>query len=257
MSAVAIAAIVFACVFGGALAGFALTAILPEDHLSAASKDVVKVATAMIATLAALVIGLLVASAKGSFDAKETEFTQLASRVILLDRTLAQYGAETGAARGVLRAVALNRLHAIWPDEGGVEDKAIGGSLGRQPDGIEAMQKMLHRLAPQGDEQLYLKAKALQTADEIAAARWLLFEQVRGSLQWPFLAIVVFWLAIIFASFGLSAPRNATVLVALFASALSVAAAMFLIVQLDQPYDGLVRISSAPLRQAIAVLGKP
>ena len=252
MSAVTIAVFVFACVFGGALVGLFLTDILPAEHLGTPSKDVVKVATAMIATLAALVVGLLIASAKTSFDAKKTEFTMMTSQVILLDRTLAQYGPETGPPRDLLRRIALDRLHKVWPDEDAIDAKAIG-----QGGGIEALQKMLRDLSPRNDGERYLQSKALQIGDEIAAARWLLFEQVQSSLQWPFLAVVVFWLTAIFVSFGLSAPRNATVLTALFASALSVAGAIFLIIQLDQPYDGIIRISSTPLRNAIGMLGKP
>ena len=254
MSPLVIGASVLGCVFGGALAGMVLTQVLPPEHLSASSRDVVKVATAMIATLAALVVGLLVASAKTSFDTKQTEFTQLSAHVIVLDRELAQYGPATGAARALLREIVISRLRQIWPDETGgpVEVKVIS-----QGEGIETLQRMLRGLDPSDDGQRYLKSKMLATSDDIAEARWLLFEQVRSTIQWPFLAVVVFWLAILFLSFGLSAPRNATVIVALFVSALSVAAAIFLIIQLDQPFEGLIRISSAPLRSALTVLGRP
>jgi hypothetical protein len=254
MSALVVGAIVFACVFSGGVAGLYLSEILPAEHLGAPSKDVVKAATAMIATIAALVIGLLIASAKNSFETKQTELTKLSAQVILLDRELAQYGSETGQARDLIRSIAEARLRQIWPDEEGgpVEVNAIG-----QGDGIEAMQGMLRRLVPKNEEQRYLQSKALAISEEIAAARWLLFEQVRGSLQWPFMAILVFWLAVIFVSFGLSAPRNATVIVALLVSALSAAGAIFLIIQLDQPFGGLIRISSAPLRNAVSVLGRP
>jgi hypothetical protein len=254
MSALTAGIIVFLCLFSGALAGLYLTKLLPPDHLSAPSKEVVKLATAMIATMAALVVGLLVASSKSSLDTKESELTQMTARVILLDRTLAQYGSETDDARKLLRQTAMDRLHQIWPNEdaGAVAVGEVGNS-----DGIESLQNMLHALAPANDKQRYLKAKALQISDQISEARWMIFEQVGSGIHWPFLSIVIFWLAFVFASFGLSAPRNATVVVALFASALSVAGAVFLIVEMDQPYGGLVQISSAPLRQAIAVLGKP
>ena len=92
-------------------------------------------------------------------------------------------------------------------------------------------------------------------AQGIALERWTVVEQLGSSLQWPFLVVVVFWLAIIFASFGLFAPRNASVTAALFVAALSVAGSIFLILEMDRPYSGLVKISSAPLRTALAELG--
>ncbi|SDR23486.1 Protein of unknown function [Rhizobiales bacterium GAS191] len=254
MSALAIGGIVLACVFGGALFGMFLPALLPTDHLSANSKDVVKVATAMIATLAALVIGLLIASAKNSFDAKDSQFKHMAAHVILLDRVMAQYGPETREARDLLRQMVITRLHQIWPDEkdGTVEAGALG-----EGGGVETIQVALRGLAPQNDNQRSLQASALQISGDIAEARWLLLQEIRGSIQWPFLAVLVFWLAVIFMSFGLSAPRNTTVIIALLVSALSVAGSIFLIVQMDQPYGGLIRISSAPLHLALDELGKP
>lgn len=253
MNALAIAGIVFGCLFGGAVFGMLLGAILPKHHLSTDSKDVIKVAIAMIATLAALVVGLLIASVKSSFDDKDTEMRRMAAHVILLDRTMAEYGPETQVIRDRFRQIVATRIEQIWPEESKekLALQAVGhGSI------IETIQRQLLDLSPQNDTQRWLKATALQITNEIAEARWLVFEQTGSAIQWPFLVILIFWLAVIFASFGLFAPRNGSVISVLFICALSAAGALFLIVQMDQPYSGLIKISSAPVRAALTQLGR-
>jgi type II secretory pathway pseudopilin PulG len=253
MSALVIGAIVFACVFGGALFGMYLGTVLPKDHLNPDARDVIKVAMAMIATLAALVLGLLIASAKSSLDEKESELRSTAAQVVLLDRTMAEYGPETQEARDLLRQTTAARISQIWPEGNStVTPSAIG-----RGSGIEAIQRKLLDLSPQTDAQRWLQSTALQISGTIAAARWSVLQQLGSSIQWPFIAIMVFWLAIIFASFGLFAPRNASVTAALFVAALSVAGSIFLILEMDQPYSGLIKISSAPLRTALEQLGRP
>jgi hypothetical protein len=253
MNALAIGGIVFGCVFGGASLGMLLGAILPKHHLSADSKDVIKVAIAMIATLAALVVGLLISSAKSSFDDKDTEMRRMAAQAILLDRTMAEYGPETQQMRDKFREIFATRIAQIWPDEG--KDKVAPRAIGHG-GAIEAIQRQLLDLSPQNDAQRWLKSTALQITGEIAGARWLVFEQTGSAIQWPFLMILIFWLAVIFASFGLFAPRNGSVIFVLLICALSVAGALFLIVQMDQPYTGVIRISSAPARAALSHIGE-
>jgi type II secretory pathway pseudopilin PulG len=253
MSAVVIAAVVFACVFGGALFGMFLGAVLPKHHLSSDARDVIKVAMAMIATLAALVLGLLTASAKSSLDEKESELRSAAAQIVLLDRTMAEYGAETQEARDLLKQTVVARISQIWPEENA---KVTPGAIGRG-SGIEAIQRKLLDLSPQTDAQRWLQSTALQISGSIAAERWAVLQQIGSSIQWPFMAILVFWLAIIFASFGLFAPRNASVTIALLLAALSVAGSVYLILEMDQPYSGLIKISSAPLRVALQQLGQP
>jgi hypothetical protein len=207
----------------------------------------------MVATLAALVVGLLIASAKTSFDSKDGELRGAAARAVLLDRTMAEYGPETGEIRDLFRQMVAMKINQIWPKEttGNVDPDAIG----RGP-GIEIIQRKLLDLAPQNDAQRWLKSTALQISGNIAEARWLVVEQAGGSIQWPFLAILVFWLAIIFTSFGLFAPCNGSVMTALFVCALSVAGSVYLIVEMDQPYSGLIKISSAPLRAVLDQLSQ-
>ncbi len=252
MNAPAVGAVVFLCCFGGAALGMYLGVLLPKDHLSAESKEGVKVAIAMVATLSALVIGLLVAFAKTSFDSKNSEYKRTISLIVLLDRTMAHYGPETRDARDLLRQWVAGRLGEIWAP--GTAEQIDPDAIGKGP-GLEDVQDRLWALSAGTDAQTWLRSRALQLTGDISEARATLLQQIDSGIPWPFLAILIFWLTLIFASFGLFAARNATVLAALFACALSVAGALFLILQLDQPYSGLIKISSAPLRAALLQLG--
>lgn len=254
MSPLAISLAAFACICGGMALGMFLRAILPAHHMSAESKDAVKLGIGMIATLAALVIGLLIASAKGTFDTMNSGLRQTSARVILLDRVMAQYGPETMEARDLLRRYVTSAIERIWP-----EDK-IDPAVAKAPTGrvdIEAVQDKLRQLSPRTDPQRWLQSRALQISGDIAEGRWLLIEQ-RGesSLPMPFFVMLVFWLTIIFTSFGLVSPRNGTVIAILLICALSAAGSLFLILELDTPYGGLIKVSSGPLRSALALLGK-
>ncbi|MFZ0050683.1 MAG: hypothetical protein WAK96_02820 [Desulfobaccales bacterium] len=254
MSALIISLIAFACIFGGTLLGMFLRTILPGHHVGDDSKDAVKLGTGMIATMAALVLALLIASAKGNFDTMSSDLRQASARVILLDRVMAHYGPETNEARDLLRRDIASTIKRVWP-----EDK-IGQAVTEAPQGrinFEAIQDKLRQLSPRNDAQRWLQSRALEISGEIAEGRWLLIEQLgQRSIPMPFFVILVFWLTIIFASFGLFSPRNATVITVLLICALSAAGSLFLIMELDTPYQGLIKVSSAPLRIALAHLGQ-
>jgi hypothetical protein len=182
---------------------------LPGHHLSTDDKDVVRLGTGLIGTIAALVLGLLIASAKGSYDTQSTQVTQMTSNVVLLDNLLAEY---------------------------------------------DAFFAKLQQLSPQNDSQRSLQARAIQIATDIAQTRLLLFAQTNNSIPMPFLVVLIFWLTIIFGSFGLFAKPSATVFGSLFVFALSAAGAIYLVLELGQPFAGLMQISSAPLRNALTPL---
>ncbi len=252
MGSTAIALIVLACVFGGALLGMFLRTILPEHHLSEASKDVVKLVTGLIATLAALVLGLLIASAKNSFDTVNEGFRQAATKIILLDRALAQYGPETKDARELLRSSFAARVEQIFPKEG------TRGSTLNSPQAtavIEGLQQRLRALSPQNDVQRSLQSRALDLTDAVAQARWMGIEHEDNTIPTPFLVVLVLWLAAMFASFGLFAPRNAIAVTVLFVGALSLSASIFLIEELNDPLRGFISISRTPLDTALSHLG--
>jgi len=240
--------VVYLCVMGGAFVGIYLHHVLPPEHVKDDTRQIVNLATGLLATLAALVLGLMVASAKSSFDARSEEVRETGARIIMLDRSLRQYGPQAQDAREVLRQLTEGRIQHVWIDPKGVRQE---GALGSQAAHIETVRSRLFALAPANDMQKWLHARSLTLLSELEEARWLLIEQSRGSIPTPFLVVLVFWVAVIFASLGLFAPRNGTVYTIIFVSALSVAAAIFLILEMDQPFEGLLQISSEPLRNAL------
>jgi len=248
----AIGWVVFAVVFGTAMLAMALHAVVPEHHLGADSKDVVKLGIAVIATMSALVVSLLLASAKGSYDTRSREFTQMSANIIVLDRLLAHYGPETKVVRDLLHRSVVDALDRIRSSE-----NFQLPILAPTTVTAESIYSQIQQLSPENEGKRSLQGEALRTAVELSQMRWLLFEQrAASSIPMPFLVVLVFWLSIIFASFGLYAPRNATVVATLCVCALSLSGAIFLILELDRPFEGIIRISSAPLQSAIAQLGQ-
>jgi hypothetical protein len=244
-----ISSIIFLCIFGSALIGIWLRCVVPEHHVDAETKDLIKLGVGLVGTMAALLLGLLVASAKSSYDTRSSELNQMAANTILLDRALAHYGPATSAIRGGLRIEVTRMIDNVWPRNGaGASIPSAGGG--------EVLFDKLQGLVPQNDAQRVTQTQAESIAVNLAQTRLLLFAQSGSSIATPFLVVVVFWLSMLFVSFGLFAPRNATAIVTLLASAMSVAGALFLILELDHPFSGVIQISSAPLRNALLVLGK-
>jgi hypothetical protein len=245
MSSPVVSLILFACVYGGALLGSSLRSRIPEQYLGSDSKDVVKLATGLIGTMSALVLGLLVASAKSSYDKQKDELTQIAAEVALLDRALAHYGPETSPARRMLRTSIEGLRKQLWVD-GAAAPSGAG----------EGLFEAIERLPGTSEQQRSIRAAASQILLSLGRTRWLMHAQSGRSVLTPLLVIVAFWLTVIFVSFGLYAPRNAVVHVALFVCALSVASAIYLILEMDRPFQGMIRISDAPLRDVLSRIGQ-
>jgi hypothetical protein len=251
MISLLISVTVFICVGGFTLAGVFLRNLLPEHHLSGDSKDMVKVAVGLIATMTAILLGLLIASAKGFSDTQNNELIELSAKVILLDRMLARYGQQSKEARNILATAVHRSLEAICPPH---HQRVSSPPPG--PAGGEMLYEEIESLSPVNDAQRTLKPQALSLAVELAKTRWLMFQQAKSFVSIPLLTVVVCWLCLIFCSFGLLAPRNATVLTALGLSVLSVSLAVFLIAEMYNPFRGVMHISCAPLRSAVEHLGK-
>ena len=250
MNSVVIALIAFACIFGGILLGMFLQAALPEHHLSGDTKDVVRVASALVGTMAALVLGLLISTAKNAYDTRNSELAQVSADIVLLDSLLRHYGPETKDIRSLLRHSVAATIERIWPangTRGAVVDPPISPA--------EALYDKIGELQPSNEYQRSLQTQASAMMIGIGNTRFLLFQQINSSIHPAFLAVLVFWLTIIFTSFGLFGPRNATVMAVLLVCALSASSAIFLILDLDQSFTGTLQASSAPLRQALAHLG--
>jgi putative copper export protein len=247
----AISWIVFGCIFGGAVLGLLLRNLLPEHHLDDATQRVVNLGMALIATLSALVLGLLIASAKSSYDAQKEEVTQMSANAVLLDRILAHYGPEANGTRVVLRRVVVS-LDRSW-------SKNFARSELDSPEQralVESFLEKIQELAPHNDFQRSFQSQALQTALSVGQTRSLLLQQGGSSVPIPFLVVMVFWLALIFTSFGLFAPTNATAVATLMLCALSVSGAIYLVLELNTPFSGLMAISDTPLRNALARIGQ-
>lgn len=253
MSAWGIGLTSFASIFAGALAGLYLRRLLPEHHLAEESKDVVKLVTGVVATLSALVLGLLIASAKTSFDTINEAFKQSAAKVIQIDRLLAQYGPEAKGVRELLRSNYAARIDMLFPahkSEGNVR------RVLREPSSAEEVENRVRALAPATDLQRGLQSRAVQLIGEVEQTRWLGFEEAESRTPAAFLVVLVSWLAAMFAGFGLFAPRNATALAALAIGALAVSTAVFLIEEMGRPLDGVIAIPSEPMRNALDLLGR-
>jgi len=251
MNSLAVSLIVCAVIYSGVLLGILLRNILPKGHLADDAKDVIRLGTALISTTAALVLGLLIASANNAFETQSGQVKRVTADFILLDRLLEQYGAETRPARDHLRRTIAPLVERIWRENS-------AGAVMKAPfqetaEGDAALAEILG-LPAQSELQRALKARAIDTLSDMARTRLLLFEQADGAIPLPFLAVLVFWLALIFASISLFARLNATLLAALLVFALSASGAIFLILELSQPFAGLMQISSEPLRHALAPL---
>jgi hypothetical protein len=245
--------IVFACTFGGALLGMWVRARLPSHHLDADSKDTVKLGIGLVATMSALVLGLVTASAKSSFDAVDTAVKGAALDVLTLDRLLARYGPETHDLRNAVQSIVAARIEMIWPTNG---PRPATLELAKAPSQVEGLADGIRALTPQTDAQRALQARAQELAETLLRVRWLVSASTVSSVPLPFLTVLVFWLVITFASFGLFAPPNSTVVAVLVVCALSVAAAVFLVLEMDAPFSGVLKVSPEPLRYAYAHLNQ-
>jgi hypothetical protein len=234
----------------GALAGIYLNRALPPEHIKDETRQAVNVAVGVIATLAALVLGLMVASAKSSFDARADDIREIAARIIVLDSALRDYGKEANDARGQLKTMIEARLQHLWAEE----LQTAGAPRLAEMEG--ALRARLLSLSPNSDTQKWLLARALSVASDLEQTRWELVERSRKTIPRAFIVVLVFWLVVIFGTLGLFSPRNATAYSIIFICALSVAAAIFLVLELDQPFEGLLQVSDLPVRSALAEISR-
>ena len=252
MSSNIIALVILAGSCGGLLLTMRLRHRLPPHHQEDATKDLIKIATGMMATLVALILGLLVSSAKTTFDTATAEVTQSGAQIIALDRTLRNYGPEAQPLRELLRSNLAGSIVRVWPGSVG-----HGGSVNRDDSSVlDEFGEAIRKLSPRNQVQTHLQARAIDQAGELARARWLLFEQMQNPLPRVFLIVLGFWLIQIFVGLGLLAPLNSTSVIALVTCAVSMSAAIFVILEMNHPLDGIIQVSSAPLEAALAVISK-
>jgi len=252
MTPVAIGLLAFLAMAGGTWLGMRLRDALPEHHLSAESKEAVRLGMALIASLTALVLGLVIATAKSAFDEQNSAVRHAAADILTLDRVLADYGPETQACRDGIHRLVDMQLDHIW----GEASRSMPADSVPGTRAIEGVDAALRLLTPQNDSERELQARALSISDDIQEARWLRLESGDAPIPTPFLVIIVFWLTVLFWSFGLFAPSNVTVKAVFGLCALSAGAAIYLILELEHPFDGIVKVSSEPMHYTLSHLGE-
>ena len=253
MSAPLTAFVILVCMLGGMALGSYLRLVLPDDHTKADSKDILMTSAGMMATLIALIIGLLVTSAKGNYDNTTLGITQTGAKIISLDYYLSNYGPDAKVEQELVRQATASAIERVWPNE-----STQGADLTKMEaaTGMTDVYSKIRELSPQNDSQKYLKTQALQISADMMQSRWMLIEQSQTNLPRIFLVVLTFWLTVLFAQFGLLAPRNLTAKSALFICALSVSGAIYLILELNNPLEGTIKVSSAPLHKALFLIGK-
>jgi hypothetical protein len=251
VSASSIALVTFACTFGLAVGAAYLRELLPAPHLAKESQDVVRLGMGLVATMTALLLGLVTASAKSTFDESNATVRTAGVNFLSLDRDLARYGPETRPTRDLLKRLLAFRVDSTWPADG----QAASVTAPLPTTQVEEIGNQILFLAPRDDAQRWLKNESLRLSEDVLKARWRVLE-AGGNIPRSFLIAVIFWLTATFGSFGLYAPRNATVITVLCIASLSVAAAVFLIVELDGPFDGWIKVSGEPLRFALGNMGQ-
>jgi Protein of unknown function (DUF4239) len=253
VNALGLASLTFACAFGGALLGAYARSLLPPNHLSKESQDVMRLGMGLVATMTALLLGLVTASARSTYDSQDATLRTSAANILTLDRLLARYGPETTPAREGLRKALAFRIETTWPSDG-----ARGSGLTQitATPALEEIETLILQLTPATDAQRWFKSESLKLSEDVLKARWRMLGSQGGTVPVVFLIVVISWLTVTFASFGLYAQPNASVVAVLCLSALSVAAAVFLILELDGPFEGVIKVSSNPLRYALSQLGQ-
>ena len=249
MNSIVVSSIIFACVFAAAIVGMVVR--VPEEHLGSDAKDVVRLATGLVATMASIILGMLVSSAKSSYDARKNDVAEMSYEVLAIDQVLARFGPDANRAP-----------RRVSPD-GGVwhlPRLAKGGFAAGRPQAVGPLSQTLvdelESLSPKDDRQAAAKAQGTAMVVALRQTQWLLFLKTeQNAVPLPLLVALVAWLAAIFLSFGLFAAPNTTTVATLAVSALAVSAAIFLILEMYTPFSGVLRISPAPILEALRQMG--
>jgi hypothetical protein len=249
LSPLALSCLIFVLIIGGIVLGIALRWALPKHHLSKDSQEVIRLGVGLVATIAALVLGLLIAAAKSSFDTQSGQVKQITADLILIDNLLALYGPQALPIRQEMRGAIGPVVDRIWQEKKSNDTGPFASSAAADKVYLD-----IEGLTPKTDAQRSIQSRAVQASTDFAQTRLLLFVESGNLIPVPFLAILVFWLVIIFASFSLFSELNPTAFAFLALFALSASCALFLILELSQPFSGLMAISSAPLHEALAPL---
>jgi hypothetical protein len=242
---------IFLISFVSIASGFGLGMALPGTRLNKENREVVRLGTGLLVTLAAVLISLMIASAKNSYDTQDAHFRQLSAHLVLADQLLSQYGPEAAEIRKMMRQAVPAAIDRIWHEKATSSPQSNAFSANSL---AEQFNNAIDRLTPATDAQRAIKARILQASADIANTRLQMFADGDNPILTPFLLILIFWLTVIFTSFGLFVEPGPVAVTALLVFALSVSSALFLIADLSQPYAGLMQISREPLRTVLSPL---
>ena len=274
MNSILITLLFFLCCFGGIRLGIYARGKTPEHHFGDDSRDIVIASAGLVATLTALILGLLVASASANFQLYNASLEKMGTEVLVLDRAMESYGPETQEARETLRQHLIKIVQAIWPEDIpklarlGITASIDNASMqpkrkSSEPEEplalrtvnlLTQIQNQLLKLSPKDDRQRWWQTKALDAGDNLIEEQWLIAEQAKSPVPTPFLIFLAVWLIILFSSFSLFSPPYKAVHIILIFCAISVASSLFLILELNKPSSGLLKVSSEPLRKVIFLL---
>ena len=238
-------------ILSGTVLGLLLGRRLPSHHLSSETRNVISACMGVVATMSALMLGLLISTSSSALSTRNREMTRVSSDIIQLDRLLRRYGPEASIARAALQryvAMALDNMSLAEAGRKPQLDNPTGAQM------VERLQDMILGLKPHDDRQRWLSGQALQLATDVGETRFLLVQQPANSIPVPLLVMIVFWLTILFASFALFAPKNLTATLALFFCVVTVSSGIAIVLEMDTPFAGIVRLSSTPLQRALEVI---
>jgi hypothetical protein len=248
MSTLTIAALVLFCLVAAVVAGRILATALPSHVFSTGTQDTVKLALGLVATMAAVLLGLLVSASKDSYDQQNRQIIEMGAKVAVIDRLLGIYGDETAPLRAELRTMVQSAVERAWPAPG--ETTSV---LSVDPSSGTSVFQLLGQLEPKTAFQTELKSRLIGLSLDIAERRALLVAQSAGTESAQLLVVAAGWLVVILFGFSFLAPRSHIALAALVVAAVSVCGAILLLLELQHPFDGLVRISSDPITQSLGL----
>ena len=252
MNALIFAAVVAVLAFGAGVLGLKLRVWLPEKHAPDRSREMIGSITGLVGLLLALVLGTLVGSAYTLYATQKAEIETLEARALQLDLALEAYGPETKPGRDGLRKAIAQSYDKIWGNPtGDLSDLGVKSAV----TGAKTLEQFLMSLTPKTDAQKQMLATASAAAGQMEQTRVLMMLQLAGGVNWAMLAIVMCWSLLLFCGYGLVSPINATVIGSLALGAIAVASAIFLIIELSQPYTGLIKLPPGAIEQTIDALG--
>ena len=251
MRPLAVAIVIAILAFAAGVLGLFLQRRLPERHTKDRSRDMISSVTSLVSLMLALVLGTLVSASYSAFSTQRSELETLATNALELDMTLAQYGPDAKPARDLLRDTLVRSHQLFWGS--GVSDPSAFGVAVALP-GLRAMSDYLNKLDPTTSTQKALLSSAIGYEKAIEATRLKMSLQLASTIAWPLVLVIGSWSVLLFIGYGLLSHVNVMTVAVLGFGALSVAGAVFLIIELRHPYSGLLRVPPAALLEAISTM---